>query len=131
VWGALFLVGGIALWMAVPGTGGSSHVPEVWRETTGPATTDAMQSNVRTGGALQGDLLRLEWPSHPHAHQYRLRFLDTSGNGPAPVTVQGTVFLYDMRSNALHLPPSFTWEVTAVLTDGSEVVTPRRLFPGS
>ena len=89
---------------------------------------DALRTDVRPGGGVQGDLLRLEWPQHPRAQEYQIRFRDSGGSGPAPVTVSGTVFLYDMKSNALRLPEKFTWEVSAVLPDGSEIVTPRQGF---
>ena len=36
------------------------------------------------------------------------------------------MFLYDLRSNVLHLPDTFEWDVTAELPDGSEVVTPSK-----
>jgi hypothetical protein len=89
-----------------------------------------LASVIRAGGREQNELLRIEWPAHPRAERYLLRFLDESGRGPAPVTVQGTVFLYDLESDVFHLPSTFQWEVTAVLTDGSHVVTPASRFPG-
>jgi hypothetical protein len=38
------------------------------------------------------------------------------------------VFLYDLASNVLGLPSRFTWQVTALMADGSEVVSPARAF---
>ena len=87
-----------------------------------------LRSGTRTTGTDQGDLLRLEWPPHPRAQGYVLRFMDRYGNGPAPLPVQGTVFLYDLESDVLALPREFEWEVSALLPDGSHVVTPRSRY---
>jgi len=130
LWGALFLVGGAVIWFSLSGPRREPAVPDVWHETRGEETAVQLQSELRPGGDVHGDLLKLEWPAHPNAREYRVRFRDARGAGPAPVVVQGNVFLYDLRSNALHLPPAFTWDVTAVLPDGSEVVTPPRRFAG-
>ncbi len=122
LWGVVLLGGGLAIWHSIAGW---TSVPEAWRATSGVEgpTTD-MVSIVRAGGSQQGDLLRLEWPAHPKASAYHVRFRGPSGRVPTPVPVQGTIFLYDLRSNVLQLPREFDWEVTAVLADGSEVVTP-------
>ncbi|NNE43329.1 MAG: hypothetical protein HKN12_03905 [Gemmatimonadetes bacterium] len=128
VFGGLLLLGGVALWVAISPPG-SGSVPEVWDGVADEAVaTDGLRTEVRPGGGVQGDLLRLEWPEHPRAEKYQIRFRDSGGSGPAPVTVSGTVFLYDLKSNALRLPEKFTWEVSAVLPDGSEIVTPRQGF---
>lgn len=117
------------VWSSIRG-GGDARVPEVWNEATGPSgPTDEMQSALRPAGPTQGSLLRLEWPSHPNAESYRIQFLDSRGLGPAPVPVQSTVFMYDMRSNVLNLPSEFEWVVVAILPDGSEIVTPPRRYP--
>jgi hypothetical protein len=130
VWGIVLLAGGLAAWNSVEER---QAVPEAWRETAGPeGPATHMAAELRPGGPRQGDLLRLEWPEHPLASSYSVRFEGADGRGRTPVTVQGTVFLYDLRSNVLHLPNDFDWEVSAVLSDGSEVVTPaQRVTLGS
>ena len=128
LWGVLFVLGGITVWLSIPRS--DEDLPEAWKQTSGPedAPTE-MVSSVRPGGALQGSLLRLEWPAHPHATGYRLRFRMPNGAARPPVTVQGTVFLYDLQSNALRLPSEFEWQVSAELADGSEILTPAQRFP--
>ena len=116
LWGIVLLAGGLAAWHSVADR---ETVPVAWQETAGPSgPASRMAAELRSGGP--SDLLRLEWPAHPRARSYEVRFEGAS----APVTVQGTVFLYDLQSNVLHLPSDFGWEVSAVLPDGSEVVTP-------
>jgi hypothetical protein len=109
----------------------SGALPEVWRGTTEPdAAAEALQSGLRPGAARgHGDLLRLWWPVHPLALEYRLTFRGAAGEDSAPVSVRGNIFLYDLDSNALHLPAEFTWEVAAVLPDGTEVRSPPRSYP--
>jgi len=128
LWGVLFIVGGLVVWSSI--SRDDSGMPEVWRETADPAHPERhLVSATRASENPQGDLLRMEWPAHPQAQHYLVRFRDANGRGPAPVSVQGTVFLYDLNSDVLHLPSRFEWEVTAVLVDGSHVVTPSRRFP--
>jgi hypothetical protein len=129
LFGLLLLSGGIATW-GVARSGGERGVPDVWNETSGPdAPVVRMVSELKPAGPAQGKLLRLEWPEHPRAETYRIRFTDAGGYGPAPVPVQSTVFLYDMDTNVLNLPTHFDWTVIAVLPDGSEVITPQRSYP--
>ena len=130
-WGALLLFGGVLVWASVPGPAAHGSVPEVWRGTGEPAAAvQELQSGLRPGAARgHGDLLRLWWPEHPLAEEYRLTFHGPAGGTTGPVTVRGNIFLYDMDSNALHLPAEFLWEVAAVLPDGSEVRSPARSFP--
>jgi hypothetical protein len=120
LWGVLFLSGGVAVWFA------TSKKPETlaepWRESS--SSVAGLTSDTRPNGGEQSNLLRLEWPAHPRAEGYLIRFLDRNGNGPAPIPVQGSVFLYDMQSDVLNLPDRFLWEVTALLSDGTKVVTP-------
>jgi hypothetical protein len=126
LFGLLLVAGGVAVWGSIRPE--RSEVPDVWNETTGPDGPAArMVAQVKPSGPAK--LLRLEWPAHPRADSYRIRFLDERGVGPAPVPVQSTVFLYDMETNVLHLPGRFDWEVTAILPDGSEVLTPTRHYP--
>jgi hypothetical protein len=126
--GLLLAAGGLAVWGSIQRE--DSGVPEVWKETTGPDGPSAqLESQLKPAGPAQGQLLRLEWPEHPNAESYLVEFLDERGVGPAPVPVQSTVFLYDMQTNVLHLPSQFQWVVTAVLPDGSQVVTPSRRYP--
>lgn len=126
LFGMLLVAGGVAVWGSVRGD--RAAVPEAWDETTGPNGPAAhMVAQVKPSGPAT--LLRLEWPAHPAADGYRIRFLDERGVGPAAVPVQSTVFLYDMQTNVLHLPSRFDWVVTAILPDGSEVVTPTRSYP--
>ena len=128
VWGALFVLGGIAIWASLGRR--SEPLPEVWKQTAQEErSVGALEAEVRPGGGRQGDLLRLEWPAHPSAKGYRVRFVTQDGYGPAPVTLSSTVFLYDLATNVLHLPEAFDWEVTAVLADGSEIVSPPRRYP--
>jgi hypothetical protein len=103
----------------------------VWRGTAEPETAaEALQSGLRPGATRgHGDLLRLWWPVHPLAREYRLTFRGPAGGGPDPVNVRGNIFLYDLDSNALQLPAEFTWEVAAVLPDGTEVRSPPRSYP--
>lgn len=116
VWGIVLLAGGVAAWHSIVDR---ETVPEAWQETAGPTgPASHMAAELRSGGP--SDLLRLKWPAHPSARSYEVRF----EGAPAPVTVQGTVFLYDLQSNVLNLPSDFDWQVSAVLSDGSEVVTP-------
>ena len=123
-WGVVFLCGGIAVWSSIRGR--SDPVPEVWKATSGPAgRASRMESDVRKSGPHPGDLLRLEWPPHPGAQSYLLR-IRGEGRAPISVNVSGNVFLYDLQSDVLHLPRELEWEVSAVLADGSQAVTPSR-----
>jgi hypothetical protein len=130
-WGALLFLGGALVWASVPDPVDRGSLPEVWRGTGEPrAAADALQAGLRPGRTRgRGDLLRLSWPAHPLAREYRLTFRLPGGGGPEPVTVRGNIFLYDLDSNALRLPAEFTWEVAAVLPDGSEVRSPARSYP--
>jgi hypothetical protein len=125
VWSVLFLVGGGLILYTLPDRSNDA-IPDVWSPT---ATSDvtALQTEVRAGGEQQGDLLRLTWPAHPEAESYRVQFA-TNGIGLMPISVNGNVFLYDLASNVLGLPSRFTWQVTALMADGSEVVSPARAF---
>ena len=124
LWGVVLLGGGIVVWSSSRGR--VDPVPGVWKETSGPAgPVSELRNDVRTSGPDQGDLLRLEWPTHPRAESYLLRF-QGEGRPPIPVPVQGNVFLYDLQSDVLRLPRDLEWEVSAILADGSEVVTPSR-----
>jgi hypothetical protein len=129
MWGILLLTGGVLAWAATPRE--RATLPDVWKVTV--AGTDAqaeMRSQIRDLGDGTSPLLRLEWPEHPDAEQYRIRFRGIDGApGPSPLAVQSHVFLYDLRSDVLRLPDEFEWEVTAVLPDGSEVVSPWRRHP--
>lgn len=122
-WGAVLLAGGLATWHSIPSR---EAVPEVWRETAGPGGTADLAAELRPGDSRGGELLRLEWPAHPRARSYRVRFAGTGGRPRPPIPVQGTVFLYDLRSDVLQLHRDFEWDVSAVLPDGNEVVTPTR-----
>ncbi|MGH2570680.1 MAG: hypothetical protein ACRDGR_05600 [bacterium] len=123
-WGIVLFAGGVATWCSIEEP---QVVPEAWRVTSGPdGPTTHMTAEVRPGGPRQSDLLRLEWPPHPNATAYFVRFEEHDGRSAAPIPVRGTVFLYDLDVNALRLPRSFAWEVGAVLRDGSEVVTPAK-----
>jgi hypothetical protein len=128
IWGALLLLGGLGVWWSLPR--GSEDVPDAWKESRGPrAGAETLVAETRRPDPAAGQLLRLEWPAHPRAEGYIVRFQDEKGLGPAPVPVQGTVFLYDLQSNVLHLPEVFEWEVLARLPDGSHVVTPLQRYP--
>jgi hypothetical protein len=128
LWGLLFVVGGITVWLSIPRP--DEDLPGAWKQTAGAEVAPTeLVSSVRPGGARQGSLLRLEWPAHPTATGYRLRFRTPDGTARPPVTVQGTVFLYDLHSNALRLPSEFEWQVSAELADGSEILTPAQRFP--
>jgi len=120
-WGILLLAGGIATWQSISER---ERLPVAWRQSAGEGAAAQLQAELRPGGARRGDLLRLEWPAHPSASSYRVRFAAGDGNPRAPISVPGTVFLYDLDSNVLRIPRDFEWEVSAVLEDGSEVVTP-------
>jgi hypothetical protein len=126
LWAAVFLAGGIAVWTAAPRD--EAH-PSPWRQTADPSGASAgLDSEIRASAGEPG-ILRLEWPSHPRARSYRLRFRGGDGAPLPPVTLEGTVFLYDLRSDVLDLPDSFEWEVAAVLRDGSEIVAAPRRHP--
>jgi hypothetical protein len=123
-WGLVLLAGGVATWSVIEEP---QRVPEAWCETGGPdGPATHMKAEVRPGGSRQSDLLRLEWPPHPSATSYFVRFQGSDGRKASPIVVRGTVFLYDLDVNALRLSRTFAWEVSAVLRDGSEVVTPAK-----
>jgi hypothetical protein len=124
VWSVLFVVGGGLILYTLPNRSKDAP-PDVWNPTATSAA--ALKTEIRPGGGQQGDLLRLTWPAHPDAESYRVHFA-TNGVGLTPVNVIGNVFLYDLASNVLGLPAHFTWQVTAVTADGSEVVTPPQSF---
>ena len=126
LWGLVFAAGGIAVWIAAPA---GKRAPSPWGQVLeAGAGGEGMGSYVRwTEG--QPEILRLEWPAHPNARSYRLRFRSLDGAPLPPVTLQNTVFLYDLRRDVLDLPESFEWEVAAVLQDGSEIVAPPRTHP--
>jgi len=130
-WGALLILGGALVWASVPGPAAHGSLPEVWRGTgESAAAVQELQSGLRPGAARgHGDLLRLWWPEHPLAREYRLTFHGPAGQSTGPVSVRGNIFLYDLDSNALRLPAEFAWEVSAVLPDGSEVLSPARSYP--
>ena len=122
LWGLVFLLGGVAVWSSIPHSADPLAAP--WKASSDPTmAARQMTSEVHANAGGPG-LLKLEWPAHPDARGYRIRFHDTEGRALAPVTVQSSVFLYDLRSDVLGLPDSFEWEVSAVLRDGTEVVTP-------
>lgn len=127
-WGALLLFGGALVWASVPGPAVRETVPKVWRETVAPeAAARDLESDVRPGATRgRGDLLKLWWPAHPLAREYRIAFRGSDGEDCGAVTIRGNIFLYDLDSNGLRLPAEFTWEVIAVLPDRSEVRTPPR-----
>jgi len=125
LWGGVFLAGGVAVWMAVPRV--DHPVATAWRASEASPGRE-LRSEIRAG-AGEPALLKLEWPAYPEAQGYRLRFRDAEGRTLPPVTVESTVFLYDLGSDVLDLPSSFEWEVAAVLRDGSEVVAPPRVHP--
>jgi hypothetical protein len=120
----------MAAWSAIEER---ERLPDEWCATTGPDGPAArMSAEVRPGGPRQSDLLRLEWPPHPSATSYLVHFRRSDGRKASPIEMRGTVFLYDLDANAMRLPMSFVWEVSALLPDGSEVVTPaRRVTVGS
>ena len=122
LWGLVFLAGGLAVWSSIPHSGDSLAAP--WKASADPTTAARQMVSEVHASAGEPGLLKLEWPAHPDARGYRIRFRDTQGHALAPVTVQSSVFLYDLRSDVLGLPASFEWEVSAVLRDGTEVVTP-------
>jgi hypothetical protein len=123
-WGILLVAGGVLAWAAIPHH--HTTLPAVWKVSA--ADTDAqseMRSQIRQLGGDSSSLLRLEWPEHPRAVKYRIRFRTDDGTpSPAPLEIPSPVFLYDLHSNVLQLPRDFDWEVTAVLRDGSEIVSP-------
>jgi hypothetical protein len=120
----VLLAGGLATWSAIAEP---ERLPEAWHVTAGPdGPATHMTAEVRPGGPRQSDLLRLEWPPHPSAASYIVRVEGDDGRKSSPIAVRGTVFLYDLDLNVLRFPRSFTWKVSAVLPDGSEVVTPAR-----
>jgi hypothetical protein len=124
LWGGVFLAGGIAVWMTVPRPNAPLAPP--WRAGADPSLAVQDLTSAVRGGAGEPDLLKLEWPAHPDARGYRLRFRDAAGHPRPPVTVESNVFLYDLKRDVLDLPESFQWEVSAILDDGSEVVAPPR-----
>jgi len=127
MWGILLVTGGVLTWAVIPHR--RPPVPDVWRISAVGADAQ-MTSTIRDPGHGAAPLLRLEWPAHPQAVEYRLRFRALDGTpGPTPLAVPTPVFLYDLHSDVLRLPREFEWEVTAVLPDGSEVVSPWRRHP--
>ena len=125
-WGGLLVAGGIATWGSVGEE--PAPLPEVWNPTAASADASSrMTSALRNVGAAP--LLRLEWPEHPGAVEYRIRFRGGSFSTPTALAVQSPVFVYDLESDVLRLPDEFQWEVAAVLADGSEVVSPWRTYP--
>lgn len=129
VWGILLLAGGILTWSVIPRS--RPDVPDVWKVSAASSATESqMISTIRELGSDSPTLLRLEWPEHPAAVEYRIRFRTSDGApGPTPLAVRSSVFLYDLQSDVLALPRVFEWEVTAVLPDGSEIVSPWRRHP--
>ncbi len=128
LWGVLLVLGGVSVWNSIRTA--DPEVPDVWRVSlASPDAAGGMTSAIRTMGNDRPAVLRLEWPSHPNAVEYRLRFRADGSVAPPPVAVQRPVFLYDLESDVLRLPPEFEWEVAAVLSDGSEVVSPWRSYP--
>ncbi|HMB69205.1 MAG TPA: hypothetical protein VKU85_07825, partial [bacterium] len=87
-WGALLLFGGVLVWASVPGPAAHGSLPAVWRGTGEPtAAAQELQSGLRPGAARgHGDLLRLWWPEHPLAEEYRLHFRGAGGEAVGPVT---------------------------------------------
>ena len=122
LWGLVFLAGGLAVWSSIPHTGDSLAAP--WKASSDPAAAARQMVSEVHASAGEPGLLKLEWPAHPDARGYRIRIRDNQGRALAPVSVQSSVFLYDLSSDVLGLPDSFEWEVSAVLRDGTEVVTP-------
>lgn len=123
LWGAVFLAGGLAVLSAVPRS--RDRLAALWKASSEPAAAAREMISEVHAATVGGDaLLKLEWPSHPDARGYRIRFRDAEGHALAPVTVEQSVFLYDLKSDVLGLPDSFEWEVSAVLGDGTEVVAP-------
>jgi hypothetical protein len=98
-------------------------VPKAWQGAPEAGPSAALQASVRSAGPTQGELLRLEWPSHPTAESYVVRFEGVNGFETSPIPVLGNVFLYDLRSDVFALPESFRWSVTAVMADGTQVTT--------
>ncbi|GJM45323.1 MAG: hypothetical protein DHS20C21_21650 [Gemmatimonadota bacterium] len=127
-WGVLLLVGGVATWSSIARK--PTPVPTVWNPTVAAANaTSQMTSALRHVSSGAPTLLRLEWPEHPGATEYRIYFRGADGRRPPTLSVRSSVFLYDLESNVLRLPARFEWEVAAVLEDGSEVVSPWRTYP--
>jgi len=125
VWAVLFLVGGGLIFATLPNRS-KNAVPDVWNPTAVSGASE-LEAGLRSGGEQQGDLLRLTWPAHPDAASYRVQFA-ANGMGLTPVSVNGNVFLYDLASNVLGLPARFSWQVTAVMADGSEVTSPSQSY---
>lgn len=125
LWGAVFLLGGMAVFSTVPRTG--DPLAEPWKASTDPTAAAREMMSAVHASAGEAGLLKLEWPAHPEARGYRVRFRDPQGHVLAPVTVDHNVFLYDLESDVLGLPDDFEWQVSAVLRDGTEVVTPPKV----
>lgn len=127
-WGGLLLAGGIATWSSIARSPAS--IPDMWNPTVASADASArMTSALRQLSSGAKPLLRLEWPEHPGAQEYRIRFRSADGPTPTALAVQSPVFLYDLQSDVLRLPDEFEWAVAAVLRDGSEVASPWRAYP--
>lgn len=123
VLGLLFVAAGGIVWSTL--TEKTVKVPATWQESRGTsAPAEGMSASIRPAGPGQGDLLRLEWPAHPKAESYLVRFDGANGFKASPIPVLGSVFLYDLKSNVFGLPDTFRWSVTAVMSDGEEVATP-------
>jgi hypothetical protein len=128
LWGFLLVLGGSLVWNSISRQ--DPEVADVWRiSLASPDASAGMTSAIRRLDSDRPALLRLEWPAHPNAVEYHLRFRSGTNAAPPPVAVQRPVFLYDLESDVLRLPDRFDWEVAAVLPDGSEVVSPWRSYP--
>jgi hypothetical protein len=98
-------------------------VPKAWQGAGANSPAAALHAGIRSAGPGQGDLLRLEWPAHPKAESYIVKFEGVNGFASSPIPVLGNVFLYDLKSDVFALPESFRWSVTAVMADGTQVTT--------
>lgn len=126
VLGLLFLGAGCFVWSMLSEK--NATVPKAWLTGGVAMPTPGLRASVRSGGPGQGDLLRLEWPEHPKAESYTVQFQGANGFETAPISVLGSIFLYDLKSDVFNLPEAFRWTVTAVMADGTQVTGPPSSF---
>jgi len=97
-------------------------IPAMWQHVRGDAASGDLHAGLRSAGPGQGALLRLQWTAHPRAESYLVEFEGANGFRRGPFPAAGNVFLYDMTTNVFDLPEGFRWTVTAVLSDGTQIV---------
>jgi hypothetical protein len=121
-YGLLLVGAGIFVWSIL--SDDRPSVPKAWQGSAPEGSAGGtLQASVRSAGPGQGDLLRLEWPAHPKAESYVVRFEGVNGFATSPIPILGNVFLYDLKSDVFNLPDAFRWSVTAVMADGMQVTT--------